>query len=63
MQTETLWRRAYGEGFSLRPDISLMGVLSALEMACWDITGKAWGVPVWQLLGGKFRDKFFVGDG
>ena len=33
MQVETLWRKAYGEGFSLRPDISLMGVLSALEMA------------------------------
>ena len=52
MQTETLWRRAYGEGFSLRPDISLMGVLSALEMACWDITGKALEQPVYKLLGG-----------
>ena len=52
MQTETLWRRAYGEGFSLRPDISLMGVLSALEMACWDITGKALDRPVYSLLGG-----------
>jgi L-alanine-DL-glutamate epimerase-like enolase superfamily enzyme len=52
MQTETLWRRAYGEGFSLRPDISLMGVLSALEMACWDITGKALNRPVYSLLGG-----------
>ena len=52
MQIETLWRRAYGEGFSLRPDISLMGVLSALEMACWDITGKALGQPVYKLLGG-----------
>lgn len=52
MQTETLWRRAYGEGFSLRPDISLMGVLSALEMACWDITGKALSRPVYSLLGG-----------
>ncbi|MEY4882376.1 MAG: hypothetical protein RIS34_230 [Pseudomonadota bacterium] len=52
MQIETLWRRAYGEGFSLRPDISLMGVLSALEMACWDITGKALEQPVYKLLGG-----------
>ena len=52
MQIETLWRRAYGEGFSLRPDISLMGVLSALEMACWDITGKALDRPVYSLLGG-----------
>ena len=52
MQVETLWRKAYGEGFSLRPDISLMGVLSALEMACWDITGKALDRPVYSLLGG-----------
>jgi len=32
------------------------GVVS-IEMACWDIAGKAWGVPCWQMLGGKFRDK------
>ena len=29
---------------------------AAIEMACLDITGKALGVPVWQLLGGKVRD-------
>jgi galactonate dehydratase len=49
---EALWRRAYGAGFSMRPDVSLMGALSALEMACWDICGKAAGQPVYQLLGG-----------
>ncbi|MCK7460664.1 MAG: hypothetical protein MZU84_00540 [Sphingobacterium sp.] len=26
-------------------------------MACWDLCGKALGVPVWQLLGGRYRDK------
>lgn len=31
------------------------GVVS-IEMACWDLAGKAWGVPCWQMLGGKFRD-------
>ncbi|NLA50481.1 MAG: mandelate racemase/muconate lactonizing enzyme family protein, partial [Bacteroidales bacterium] len=31
--------------------------ISAVEMACWDICGKAFGVPVWQLLGGRYRDK------
>ncbi len=29
---------------------------SAIEMACWDLAGKAWNIPVWQMLGGKFRD-------
>ena len=33
------------------------GGVCAVEVACWDIAGKAWGVPVWQLLGGKFRDR------
>ncbi len=33
------------------------GGVCALEVACWDLAGKAWGVPVWQLLGGKFRDR------
>jgi L-alanine-DL-glutamate epimerase-like enolase superfamily enzyme len=33
------------------------GGVSSVEMACWDICGKALGVPVWQLLGGRYRDK------
>ena len=33
------------------------GGVVAIEMACWDLAGKAWGVPCWQMLGGKFRDK------
>jgi galactonate dehydratase len=31
--------------------------LSAFEMACWDLMGQALGVPVWKLLGGRFRDR------
>jgi galactonate dehydratase len=34
-----------------------VAVLSAIEAALWDLTGKALGLPVYQLLGGKFRDK------
>ncbi len=37
-----------------------IAVLSAIETALWDLTGKALGVPVYQLLGGKFRDKIRV---
>ncbi len=33
------------------------GGVSGVEMALWDLAGKAYGVPVWQLLGGRYRDK------
>ena len=33
------------------------GGVSGIEIALWDLAGKAWGVPLWQMLGGKFRDK------
>ena len=56
-QIESLWRKVYGSGYSLRPDISLMGVLSGIEIALWDIKGKALGKPVYDLLGGLVHDK------
>ncbi|MCA1723434.1 MAG: mandelate racemase/muconate lactonizing enzyme family protein, partial [Thermomicrobia bacterium] len=37
--------------------------VSAIEMACWDIAGKAAGVPVYKLLGGKVRDRVRVYNG
>lgn len=54
---EALWRKVYGSGYTLRPDVSLMGVLSGLEMALWDIIGKALGKPVYELLGGKVHER------
>lgn len=54
---EHFWHRAYGRGFTQRPDVSLQGVMSALEMACWDIVGKAVGRPVYDLLGGRVHER------
>ena len=54
---EAMWRDSYGSGFTLRPDLSLMSVVSGLEMACWDIIGKAVDRPVYQLLGGKVHER------
>jgi galactonate dehydratase len=54
---ETLWRRVYCAGFTQHPDLTLMGVLSALEMACWDIVGKEAGQPVYNLLGGRVHER------
>jgi len=54
---ERIWRRVYSSGYSQHPDLTLMGVLSALEMACWDIVGKAAGQPVYKLLGGRVHER------
>ena len=51
-QIEQFCRRTHGSGFSHRPDPSLQGVVSGLEMACWDIVGKALERPIYDLLGG-----------
>ncbi len=54
---EQLWRRIYGSGYTLRPDVSLAAVLSGIEMACWDIVGKACDKPVYELLGGRVHER------
>lgn len=48
----TLYRDAYWRGGPV-----LMSALSAVEMALWDISAKALGVPVYRLLGGRCRDR------
>jgi galactonate dehydratase len=53
---ELFWRRAYSRGFTQRPDVTLQGAMSALEIACWDIIGKAAGKPCYELLGGRVHE-------
>lgn len=54
---ERFFRAAYSSGFTQRPDPTVMGVASGLELACWDIIGKAAGQPVYQLLGGRVHER------
>jgi len=54
---EHLFRNIYSLGYNQRPDTSLMGILSGLEMACWDIIGKDLNKPIYELLGGLVREK------
>ena len=56
-QIERLWRTIYGSGYTQRPDTSLLGILSGIEMACWDIIGKEVNKPVYALLGGQVHEK------
>ena len=58
---EKLWHKL----FVSRSGVAMTGMvaggaLSALEMALWDIKGKALGLPVWNLLGGKMHDRLRV---
>jgi L-alanine-DL-glutamate epimerase and related enzymes of enolase superfamily len=39
---------------------ALITALTGIELALWDLKGKALGVPVYELLGGKFRDSIWV---
>lgn len=54
---ELMYRRAYSSGFTQRPDPTIMGAFSGLEIACWDILGKARGRPVWALIGGCMNER------
>ena len=55
--TEMMFRRAYSSGFTQRPDLTVMGAFSGLEMARWDILGKAHERPVYALLGGLMNER------
>jgi len=54
---ERLWRIVYSSGYTQRSDLSVMGVLSGIETACWDIIGKELDRPVYDLLGGRVHEK------
>ncbi|NNK68307.1 MAG: mandelate racemase/muconate lactonizing enzyme family protein [Rhodobacteraceae bacterium] len=54
---ELMFRRAYSAGFTQRPDPTVMGAFSGLEIACWDILGKHRGRPVHALMGGRMNDR------
>ena len=54
---ERMFRRFHSSGFSQRPDPTVMGAFSAIEMACWDIVGKALDQPVHALMGGLVNER------
>jgi galactonate dehydratase len=54
-----LWQTMYRSNF-YRGGAILMSAIAGIDQALWDIKGKALGVPVYELLGGKVRDKMKV---
>lgn len=58
-QIEDIWQTLYRGGF-YRGGPILSSAISGIDQALWDIAGKRFGVPVYQLLGGAVRDRMRV---
>ena len=58
-EVEKHWQSMYRQAF-FRGGPVLMGAISGVEQAMWDIKGKILGVPVYELLGGMYRHKIKV---
>jgi len=56
LDIEMHWQAIYRKPF-FRGGPVLMGAISAVDIALWDIAGKYWNVPIYRLLGGKCRDR------
>ena len=58
MYNEVIWEKIYKNGYWTKGNGAIIySALSAIDTALWDIRGKALDKPVYELLGGKFRDK------
>ena len=57
LATEVLWHRMYHATRDYGRKGSVVAAISAVDIALWDIAGKARGVPIHQLLGGAFRTR------
>ena len=56
---ERLWSKMFLQTHGMSGIVGA-GAISAIEMALWDIKGKAFNMPVWQLLGGQMRERLRV---
>lgn len=56
---EKIWNTIYRDGYWGTGPVD-MTALSGIEQALWDIVGKKYNAPIYQLLGGKVRDKLKV---
>lgn len=57
MERELLWAKMYRSTVRFGQSGAVMAAISAVDIACWDLIGKALGVPVRDLLGGSTKDR------
>jgi L-alanine-DL-glutamate epimerase-like enolase superfamily enzyme len=57
LETRILQDRLFHQHIKLGPEGAYSGALAAVDLALWDLKGKALGQPVWKLLGGGWRRK------
>ena len=55
LETRVLQDRLFHQHIKLGPEGAYTGALAAVDLALWDLKGKALGQPVWKLLGGGWR--------
>ena len=60
LDIERLWRKMYQKTLYYGREGAVIQAMAGIDLALWDIKGKALGQPIWRLLGGGFRDKLRV---
>lgn len=53
---ERLWRRLYTKPYKLGPMGAQLEAIAGIDIALWDLLGKATGLPVYRLIGGRYRE-------
>lgn len=60
LDTNRLWQKMYDQTLYFGREGAVIQAMAGIDLALWDLKGKALQQPVWQLLGGRFRDKLRV---
>jgi L-rhamnonate dehydratase len=60
LEIERLWHKMYEATLYCGRDGAVIHAMAGIDLALWDIKGKALDLPVWAVIGGKFRDRLRV---